>query len=50
MGLFGYDYRIIDFKQMMLAQSDGKKRKGTNKNPHTNNYKQKIKNKRGKRR
>ena len=40
-------YSLKDFQQMMLAQSDGKKRKGMNKHPHINNYKQKIKNKRG---
>lgn len=48
MYLEGYDYYKY-CKQLMLEQSDGKKRKGMNKNPHTNNYKKKIKNKRGKR-
>lgn len=48
MNLFDYDYYKY-LKQIMLEQSDGKKRKGMNKNPHKNNYKQKIKNKRGKR-
>lgn len=43
MNLWGYDYDLKYFQQMMLEQSDMKKRKGMNKNPHKNNYKQKIK-------
>ena len=49
MNLFGYGYgydigySLKELKQMMLEQSDGKKRKGMNKRPHKNNYKQKLK-------
>lgn len=42
-----YTYTLSMYQQMMLEQSNMKKRKGMNKNPHKNNYKQKIK--RGKR-
>lgn len=48
MNLWSYDLKY--FQQMMLEQSNMKKRKGMNKNPHKNNYKQKIKNKKGRRR
>lgn len=41
-----YNYSIRDFQQIMLEQSNMKKRKGMNKNPHKNNYKQKRKGKR----
>lgn len=44
-----FDYSLKDLQLFMLAQSDNKKRKGMNKHPHKNNYKQKIKNKRGRR-
>lgn len=48
MNLWGcYDLKY--FQQMLLEQSNMKKRKGKNKNPHTNNYKRKIKNKRDRR-
>ena len=43
--MFGYSLKY--FQQLMLEQSNKKKRKGMNKNPHKNNYKQKIKSKRG---
>lgn len=50
MSFFDYYYfSFKDFKYIMLEQSDNKKRKGMNKNPHTNNYKQKIKKNRGRR-
>ena len=47
MSLFDY-FSFKDFKFFMLAQSDTKKRKGMNKQPHKNNYKQKLKKNRGK--
>ena len=44
-----YSYSLKDFQQMMLEQSNMKKRKCMNKKPHKNNYKQKIRIKRIKR-
>ena len=45
-----YSYSLKYFQQMMLEQSNMKKRKGMNKKPHKNNYKQKIRNKRNRKR